>query len=119
MSELGILVRGCSYNLEVKLKDKQGVAVNWDTVTDFNIVVYSKTKEIKLKSFLKQDLIIDDASSGLAIAFIPGDITETALLDMYIFHYKYKVGNIEVDEKGYWGTFIKSVLEKQHFEIIS
>lgn len=115
MSKNGILKRGKSYSLRITVKDQNGAVASWDDVTNFKLVIYSENTSSVLKSFEKVDLTIDDPATGIGIADISGSETEIAKLELYIIEYKYKIGEEEIPEKGYWGRFIPMFTEKTHF----
>lgn len=115
MSKIGILQPGNSFTFQITAKNLSGDIVDWDDVTDFEFKIYSKNYKI-LKTFDKSDLVIDDPSTGIAIAEITGEYTESPELDqLYIAEYKYKVDSKEISAKSEWGTFKRNATAKQHF----
>jgi hypothetical protein len=115
MAKNSILYRGNSYKFKITATDVNGDPLDWDDVTNFMLSVYSAKTNKALKTYEKDDLTIDDPSTGIAYFDLTGEDTEAAEEELYIVEYKYKTDE-EKGKKGYLGRFVRMKLEKEHFE---
>jgi hypothetical protein len=114
MAKNSILYRGNSYKFKITATDVNGDPLDWDDIDNFLVSVYSIKTNKALKTFTKDDLTIDDPTTGIAYFTLLGTDTDNAEEELYIVEYKYKTDE-EKGKKGYLGRFTKMKLEKEHF----
>ena len=105
MSKNGVNYKGVPKPLIFRLKF-QGAVVDWNTVDSFELAAYTENSKKLLASFEKSNLIIDDPTSGVAVALFTAAHTGKAVEnELYIVEWKVKIGAKYGTNKGYWCRF--------------